>query len=298
MGLVEPQQRLTVGQFVEKWLEDKKAAGYKIASVISWEQTVTELTTLLGERPLVSLTHTDGETYRSAMQARGLRSATVHHRIGHARQMMEDAVRIGHLTVNPWRQVRVRIGDPSERRAYVSIIDAQRVIDHCPNVWWKLLVALARFSGFRVPSEAFTLTWGDVDWERGRLSVPSPKTEGRGKPHRVIPLFPLVRPHLEAAFEHAEEGSVHVFPEEYRRRAQGHRGWGGTNLRTTLGKVIRRAGVEPWPRVWHSLRASCESDLAQSFPLAVVTKWMGNTPSVALRHYVDPTEAAFETARN
>jgi hypothetical protein len=46
----------------------------------------------------------------------------------------------------------------------------------------------------------------------------------------------------------------------------------------------------------HSLRASCESDLAQSFPLAMVTKWLGNTPSVALHHYVDPTEAALDRA--
>lgn len=59
----------------------------------------------------------------------------------------------------------------------------------------------------------------------------------------------------------------------------------------------RRAGVEPWSRAWHSLRASCESDLAQSFPLATVTKWLGNTPSVALRHYVDATETAFEKAK-
>ena len=51
-----------------------------------------------------------------------------------------------------------------------------------------------------------------MDWERGRLSVPSPKTEGTGKSHRVIPLFPLLRPHMEAAFEHAEEGSTFVFP--------------------------------------------------------------------------------------
>lgn len=137
-----------------------------------------------------------------------------------------------------------------------------------------------------------------MDWERGRLTVPSPKTTGSGKPHRTIPRFPLLRPHLEAAFDAAEEGAVYVFPHEYRRRAQGKRGWANANLRTTLGKVIRRAGVAPWPRMWHSLRASCESDLAQSFPLAVVTKWLGNTPSVALRHYVDPTEAAFDRAVN
>jgi hypothetical protein len=74
--------------------------------------------------------------------------------------------------------------------------------------------------------------------------------------------------------------------------------WGGANLWTQFGRIVRRAGVEPWPRLWHSLRASCESDLAQSFPLATVTKWLGNTPSVALRHYVDPTEAAFDRAAN
>jgi integrase len=177
------------------------------------------------------------------------------------------------------------------------VADAELVIAQCPNVWWKLLVALSRFSGLRVPSEAFSLTWGDVDFERDRLSVPSPKTEYTGKTHRVIPLFPLVRPYLDAAWDETPERSVYVFPEEYRRRSQGPGGWANANLRTTLGKVIRRAGVNPWPRLWHSLRASCESDLAHAFPLAVVTKWMGNTPSVALRHYIDPTEAAYDRAR-
>ena len=210
--------------------------------------------------------------------------------------MLEDAVRLTHITANPFRHVRQRMGDVSERRAYVSVADVSRVIDHCPNVWWKLLVALARFGGLRIPSEAFSLTWGDVDWERNRLTIPSPKTRAHGKPHRVIPLFPLLRPHLETAFEHAEEGSEFIVPAEYRQRAEGEREWGGANLRTQFGKIVRRAGVDPWPRLWHSLRASCESDLAQSFPLATVTKWLGNTPSVALRHYVDPTEAAFDRA--
>ncbi len=153
-------------------------------------------------------------------------------------------------------------------------------------------MALARFGGLRTPSEPFSFTWGDMDWERNRLSVPSPRTEDQGKGHRVIPLFPLLGPYLEAAFDAA----VFVMPEEYRRRAHGERGWNGANLRTTFGKVIRRAGVNPWPRLWQSSRASRESDLAQSFPLAVVAKWLGNTPSVARRHYVDPTDAAFVPA--
>jgi integrase len=281
---------------LSEWLEKKRVGGYKPASLIAWGQTVRELTELFGPRPLVALTHVDGESYRTAMRSRELRPTTISKRLIHGRLMLEDAVRFGHISANPWKHVRQRQGDPSERRRYVPVADIERVIGYCPNVWWKLLVALSRHAGLRVPSEALSLTWRDVDWERGRLSVPSPKTEGIGKSYRVIPLFPSLLPHLEAAFEAAEEGAEFVFPHEYRRRAQGPGGWANANLRTTLGKIIRRAGVDPWPRLWHSLRASCESDLAQSFPLAIVAKWLGNTPSVALRHYVDPTEAAFDLA--
>lgn len=63
----------------------------------------------------------------------------------------------------------------------------------------------------------------------------------------MIPLFPLLRPHLEAAFEHAKEGDTFMRPLEYRKRAHGPNGWVNANLRTTLGKVIRRADVDPWP---------------------------------------------------
>ena len=67
-------------------------------------------------------------------------------------------------------------------------------------------------------------------------------------------------------------------------------------MRTTFEKMVRRAGLTPWPKLWHSMRASCESDLAAQYTLATVTKWLGNTPSVALRHYVDPTDSAYEQA--
>lgn len=115
---------------------------------------------LAPRKPLTAGAHADGEAYRTAMQARALRPTTNHKRLGHARQMLEDAVRAGHLPANPWRHVRHRAGDPSERRAYVPVATAGQVIDHCPNVWWRLLAALARFGGLRIPSEAFSLTWG------------------------------------------------------------------------------------------------------------------------------------------
>jgi len=285
-----------VADYLDSWFAEKTTLGYKPATLIVIQTMLEGLRKLFATRLLSDITIEDARSYRSAMQSRGLRPARIARRLGRARQVFSDAVWQRLIAANPFERIRVRSGNPAERRVYVSVADTLRVIEHCPNVWWRLLVALARFGGLRIPSEAFSLTWGDIDWEQCRLTVPSPKTEGQGKPYRVIPIFPLLPPYLDEAFDAAEVGSEYVFPYEYRRRAHEPGGWRNANLRTTLAKIIRRAGVEPWPKLWHNGRASCESDLAAHFPLAVVTKWLGNTPSIALRHYVDPTDAAFQQA--
>jgi len=76
----------------------------------------------------------------------------------------------------------------------------------------------------------------------------------------------------------------------------GPAGWMNANLRTTLEKIIARAGLEPWPRLFQNLRASRETELAQTYPVQVVTRWLGNTPAVAMQHYLMTTEDYFEAA--
>lgn len=129
------------------------------------------------------------------------------------------------------------------------------------------------------------------------MTVVSPKTEGCGQGQRIVPLFERLRPYLEAAWDMAEEGQTHVIPEtRYLPAAHGPRGWNSCNLRTTFEKIIHRAGLEQWPRVFHALRASCESDLAREYPITTVCKWIGNTVAIAQRHYVQVTDADFQRA--
>ena len=288
---------VTVGSFLDSWLAGRKT-DFKPASVIAWGQVINAMKEFFGEDcRLTKVTTAKAEAFRQSMIEAGLRATTIHKRLQHARMFFAHAKRQELVSENPFEFVRHRPGDASERRAYVPAVDVMRAIEHAPNETWKLLIALSRFGGLRVPSEALSLRWQDVDWERQRIVIPSPKTEHlAGKGYRVIPLFPAIRPHLEAAFETAPEGAVYVIPEEYRRRAQTAGGWANANLRTTLERVIRRAGLEAWPRLWHSMRASCETDLARQFPLAVVAKWLGNTQAVAMRHYVDVTDGDFERA--
>jgi len=300
VGLIpKPEEKAvaTLGAFLQSWRAARKG-DYKPASLIAWGQVIDALTGFFGaDCPIADVTPAKGEAFRQSMLAADLRATTIHKRLQHARMFFAHAKRQGLVEANPFEFVRHRPGDASERRAYVPAADVQRVIEHAPNSTWKLLIALSRVAGLRVPSEALSLRWQDVDWERGRLTVPSPKTQHlAGRSYRVIPLFPALRPFLESAWEQAPEGAEYVIPEEYRRRAQGPGGWANANLRTTLEKIVRRAGLETWPRLWHSMRASCETDLARQFPLAVVAKWLGNTQAVAMRHYVDVTDADFERA--
>ncbi|MGC1276259.1 MAG: site-specific integrase [Planctomycetaceae bacterium] len=109
---------------------------------------------------------------------------------------------------------------------------------------------------------------GDVDWERGRIRVRSPKTVHMpGREERTIPLFPELRLLLEQAFDEAAEGSEFVI-QRYRNR---------TNLRTRFSKIVRRAGLTPWPKLFHNLRASRQTELAAMSPIHVVCDWIGNS---------------------
>jgi integrase len=132
------------------------------------------------------------------------------------------------------------------------------------------------------------LTWVDVDWGRNRFHVHSPKTEHHADAgERWVPIFPELRPFLEEAFELAEPGVVHVV-NRYRAANQ--------NLRTQLMRIIARAGVKPWPRLFHNLRASRQTELASVYPIHVVCAWLGNSALIAQKHYLQVTEDDFRRA--
>jgi hypothetical protein len=73
-------------------------------------------------------------------------------------------------------------------------------------------------------------------------------------------------------------------------------GWANANLRTRFQKMIRSAGLEPWPRLWHNLRASRQTELADQFPSHVVCRWIGNSEDVAREHYLSVTPEHIERA--
>ena len=166
--------------------------------------------------------------------------------------------------------------------------EAGKVLDECPDTVWRLIFALSRYGGLRCPSEHLNLRWVDVDWARNKINVQSPKTEHHaGGESRMIPLFPELRPYLEEAFELAEPGTEYVI-NRYRDT--------NANLRTQMIRIIKRAGLDPWPKLFQNLRSTRETELTDTYPIHVVCAWIGNSQPVAVKHYLQVTDEHFEKA--
>lgn len=298
VGLIPERRSETLGEFLNGYL-DRRRVGGKPNTVSNIERVVTELLAMLDPKTGVrDFTTDDAERFRAHYLERDLAPATVHRRLKFAKTMFADAVKRKLIGENPFAEVKTPNRIPQERRVYVSVEDAARLIA-VANPTWRIIVALSRFAGMRCPSEVLSLRWEHVDFATDRMTVTSPKTEHiAGKEYRVVPIFAALRPYLEEAFELAEPGTEFVVsgPQADGYRASAVVGWKGTNLRTTMLKLIRRAGLKAWPKPFHNLRASCETDLMQHHPIHVVTAWIGNTPSVAIGHYLQTLESDFRKA--
>ena len=103
----------------------------------------------------------------------------------------------------------------------------------------------------------------------------------------MVPLFPELRPYLEDVFEQAAPGAEYVIT-RYRNT--------NVNLRTQLLRIIKLAGLKPWPKLFQNLRSTRETELAENYPMHVICTWIGNSQAVATKHYLQVTEEHFKRA--
>lgn len=291
VGLVEARQNaVTLDGWIRKYAEGRRDV--KASTKQTWERARKHLVGFFGaDRPLDAIGHDGALRFAlSLVEEKGLSKQTARRTTGLARQFFAAAVGKGLVEENPFdgKDLPVAVGANKERQRYVPRETILRAIEATPDTEWKLVIALARFAGLRVPSEPLAMKWEHVDWPRDRMTVPSPKTEHHeGGESRVVPIFTELRPYLEAARDEAEPGAEFVIA---RLR------FDSGNYATTFKRILKAAGVDPWPRLWNNLRSSCETDLVERFPLPAVCDWLGNSGPVAMKHYLQTRQADFEAA--
>ena len=297
-GLAEPRHKAkamtqTVAQFIELFITGRPDV--KPGTVTNYRQAQAKLVEYFKtDRPLSAVTPLDADRFRSWLKGdkktksgMGLAENSARSIVKNAKLIFGAAVKGKLIVENPFAGHSTAIIERPDRLQFVDLDTIDRVLKSCPSSEWRVIVSLCRFAGLRCPSEVFTLRWCDVDFERGRMRVRSPKLEGQQGEFREVPLFPEVRRALDEHFMEPD-GAEFVI----RRKPNGT----DTNLRTTFEKIVRRAGVEPWKKLFQNLRSSRETELAEQYPVHVVTKWLGNSPKVAMAHYLQVRDTDFEKA--
>ncbi len=290
--LAEPRRsanEAALGAFLDKLLAT--IAGTLKPDTIAWYRAVARnLKTFFGEaKPVRTITDADADAWHSwLIQDQKLAPATVARRTVQARTIMKKAIRWGLTARNPFAEIKAGAATNTDRQFFIARDVAEKVLAACPNAQWKLLFGLSRYAGLRCPSETLLLRWGDVDWERNRIRIMSPKTaHHKGRGERTIPLFPELRPLLQDVFDAAEPGTEYVIT-RYRESRQ--------RIRIQLKRIVVKAGLKPWPRLLHNLRATRQTELVEKFPAHVVSAWLGNTQTVAQNHYLMTLDAHFDRA--
>lgn len=300
-GLCQPREGaalVTLANLLDRF---DAAGAVKPTTQYKYRQVADSLRAFLGaDAPLASITPAHADNWRKSIaeakanpddkteQAKTLARATVAKRVVIAKSVFRKAVRWGLIASNPFADLRAGSQSNPDRAFYVTVETIRAILAVCPNDQWRAIVALSRFAGLRCPSEIVALRWGDVNWERGRLMVRSVKTEGHeGHAVRVVPIAPELRPILQDLFDRAEVGEEAVVP-RLRDPAM--------NLRTQFERIVAKASVKPWPRLFHNMRASCATDWVERFPAHVVAGWLGHSPMIAAQHYLQTRDAHFDLA--
>jgi integrase len=287
VGLIAQQETLRLKPFLDAYIASRSDA--KPGTHLVYGHARRNLVDFFGpDKPLRDITPGDADEWRLSLVKQKLSENTIRRRSGLAKQFFNVAKRKRMIQENPFAGLKTLVQPNHSRMYFVTRDQAQTILNSCPDAQWQLIFALSRFGGLRCPSEHLAMRWEDVDWKHRRIKVRSPKTEHHvGGEFRMIPMFPELVPYLEEVYEQAEPNAKFVITLFRDTTA---------NLRTQMCRIIGRAKIKPWPKLFQNLRSTRETELAEMYPLHVVCAWIGNSQPVAAKHYLQVTDEHFASA--
>lgn len=290
VGLIAPRRSYTLGEWLDEYFKGRKDWADRTRSKNETSRKHLE-DYLKKEKLLSDITAGDADEFaRHLPTVDGINSAaTIHKHIQNARTYFRAAMRKRLIEENPFDGIKTQanVGDVH----FVTPEETAKVFEACSSIQWRLVFALARYGGLRMPSELNDLQWGDILWDQNKILIRSPKTARYGKAERFVPIFKELRPYLDEAESIAQGGDVYVVSVTRKKKVLN-----AAYLRKRMRIIIERAGVVPWPKLFQSMRSTRQTELEAEYPTHVVCGWLGNSPRIAHRHYLKTTQADFDTA--
>ncbi|MDP9358351.1 MAG: site-specific integrase [Chloroflexota bacterium] len=170
LGTPVKVERLTVAQFLSRWLDASVKPSVKAKTYEGYESIVrVRVVPHIGKLPLSKLTPLDLQGLYASLQGSGLSTRSVHHTHRALHRAFQQAVRWDLLVRNPCDVVT----PPQVRRPEMRILTQDQVsvlLNATQGHPAHALYALAVTTGMR-QGELLGLRWDDVDLDRARLIV-------------------------------------------------------------------------------------------------------------------------------
>lgn len=257
---------MTIRELFDRYLSSRPELGE--LSRVTMAQSGLSLSRYL-PGPVKGITPAKADDAKAKMMG-DMKPVTVQKHVRFARQVWDWAVARQEIARNPWASVKILVRANDEPVPEVSRECVLRVMRHArPDV--ACLLALCRFAGLR-KSEALFLGWDDVGTDEITVRARSGEVTTK-QATRKVPIDKRLGESLGIARDAGLDtptGNLRF----------------DTHLPEKLLKVIKAAGVVPWPKMLQTLRANCETDWRQAgIDIFDAAKWMGHSAITAYKHY-------------
>ncbi|QDU76442.1 site-specific tyrosine recombinase XerC [Bremerella volcania] len=243
VDLIKPRSVKTLGQFLKEYFAER--SDWKLSTQIKHNTSRNHLLAHIDEStPLREITEAHADSFVrylkndiETMKSTATRSKV----LSNVKEYFRAAVRKRLISASPFAGISLP-KQGADRYHYVTQDQAGKVLEACPDTQWRLIFALARYGGVRIPSEINGLEWSHVLWDQNKILIHSPKTEHHdGRDKRLIPIFPELRPFLDDAWEIAQAKG-------YRYLIMATRSSDGLSaayIRKRMLKIIEKSGTLP-----------------------------------------------------
>lgn len=280
--LVEKTRPDTLHKYLDDYLKHK--IDVKARTKGKLELAAAHLKEYFDDIPMRAFTEGDADRYSMKLRTTKA-SATAARELKRCRQLFNAAIKDRIITTNPFAGISVASQRNDANKVEIDKATVLKVMKHLDCEEMRAALALARFCGLRVPSEIQVLTWEDINFDKPSLTIRSPKLEKTRRPVRECPIFKDALPYIKK-LDRSKPLPFVKYPTSANRM-----------YRKNLLAAIKKAGLKPWPRLWHNLRLSCRNDLAKLFPPHVCDIWIGHSAEEAKESYLIVTDADWKKAR-
>ena len=305
-------RKVTLGDFGKEWLNFKKNE-LKPATYDLYNYTFNRLQTHFGKDIYIqNITKKDAMVFISKQKkiAKGyvgkkLSDWSREQIKKYSKLIFQGAVQMNTISSNPFDILTFR-KLPKKRWHRISFEEYIALLEAAPTLYWKAFYSLAYTAGARV-SELFSLTWSNIDFEKGVLTISNregtdsmPPFDIKDSEERRIPLPPDTIEILAELQNQAPEEVPYILISKERYQyivnkwqqiKNSNKPWRNrymvNNVLREFRRHYKRAGIKPVGKLTiHTIRKSCGQNWADSNHMNAVREWMGHSrPGTTMEYY-------------